>query len=452
MKGRVEKVKKLLLLLCAALMASFMAACGGETEEEAEGTEEEAGNENAEDGEDASSGEEEITLRMSWWGSQGRHDMTNEIIELYEEENPNVTIQPDFTGFDGYFEKMATQAAGGNLPDIMQQNHGEFVNQYANQGQLADLQPFVDDGTIDVEGVGDTIMQSGKVNETLVGIPTGVNALAGLYDPEMIEEAGAEMPHEDWTWEEFETMAETVHEETGEYGVRLMEPGNMFEYYVREKGQRLFNDDGSGLGYEDDQLLVDYLTMNKEMVDEGVAPGYDTIGEIQGLEDELLIHQEAPIDFRWTNQLGTMTDASGRTIEMTPLPGENNDDGMYLKPAMLWSIGENSEHKEEAAKFINFYTNQVEVYEIAGSDRGVPISPEIQEEMSADLSETEQKVYDYIDHITDNSSPIDSNYPAEAAEVLNSLEDIDELVMYGQLEPEQGAEQFRTEAESILGQ
>ncbi|WP_375533346.1 ABC transporter substrate-binding protein [Alteribacillus sp. HJP-4] len=448
-------MKRLLLLLAAALMVIFMAACaGGGTsggEDAGEDNDADAGS----DSEETDSGESEdgeITLRMSWWGSQGRHDMTNEIIELYEEQNPNVSIEPDFTGFDGYFEKLSTQAAGGNMPDIIQQNHGEFVNQYAGQGQLADLTEFVDDGTIELEGVSDTIMESGEVEGTLVGIPTGVNALAGLYDPEMIDEAGAEQPTADWTWEEFSETAQTITDETGNYGVRLMEPGNMFEYYLREKGQRLFNDDGSGLGYDDDQLLTDYFTMNKDFVDAGVSPGYDTIGEIQGLEDELLARGEAAFDFRWTNQLGTMVDSAGRNIEMTPLPGENNTDGMYLKPAMLWSIGENSEHKEEAAKFINFYTNEVEVYQIQGADRGVPISPEVQEAMEPELSETDQQVYEYIDELTDNSSPIDNNFPPEAAEVLNSLADTDELVIYGELSPEEGAEQFRMEAESILGQ
>lgn len=283
--------------LYSVMAAALLAACGGDTDNGSET--------------EATAGEEEIVLRMSWWGSQERHNMTNEIIEMYESENPHVSIQPDFAGFDGYFEKMATQAAGGNLPDIMQQNHGEFVNQYASQGQLADLQPFIDDGTINVSAVSETVLESGEFDGELVGLPTGMNALAGLYDPDMIESAGAELPNEDWTWEDMIDMATTVHEYTGNYGMRLMEPGNMFEYYLRDNGKRLFNEDGTDLGYEDDQLFVEYLTMNKRMVDDGVAPGYDVIGEIQGLEDELLVHGTAAINFRWTNQLNTIASAAG---------------------------------------------------------------------------------------------------------------------------------------------
>lgn len=448
-------MKKYLFLLFSLALILFMAACGGDSEENASGdntaeSEESSNEESSEESSDGGDGEE-VTLRMSWWGSQSRHDMTNEIIALYEEQNPHVTIQTEFTGFDGYFEKMAAQAAGDNLPDIMQQNFGEYVNLYASQDLLADLQPFVDDGTIDLEGVTDTIVDSGKVDGTLVGIPTGTNALAATFDPAAFEEAGVEVPTHDWTWEDYESKAREIHEKTGNYGSRLSEPGNMFEYYLREKGHSLFNEDGTSLGYEDDQLLADYFAMTKGMVDDGVMPGYDTIQLIKGLEDELIVRGETPMDLtNWSNQVGALENAAGTPIEMVSLPGENNEQGMFLKPSMLWSIGKNSEHKEEAAKFINFFTNTLEVFEIIGSDRGVPIKPDIREELEPNLSEMDQKVFEYIDYISENSSPADTNFPPAASEVLKALEDTDELVMYGELSPEEGAEQFRQNAENIL--
>ncbi|MBM7573390.1 ABC transporter substrate-binding protein [Aquibacillus albus] len=451
-------MKKYLLLMLSVITILLIAACsGGSDEEEASGgnggeneqSSEETGGSDDGGGDDAD--QEQITLRMSWWGSQSRHDMTNEIIALYEEQNPHIKIQTEFTGFDGYFEKMAAQAAGNNLPDIMQQNFGEYVNLYASQDLLTDLSPFVEDGTIDLDGVSDTIVDAGKVGGTLVGIPTGTNALVATYDSAAFEDAGIDAPTHDWTWEDYERIAREYHEETGKYGARLNEPGNMFEYYLREKGYALFNEDGTGLGYDDDQLLVDYLSMTKGLIDDGVMPGYDVIQLIKGLEDELIVRGETPLDLtNWSNQVGALENAAGTPIEMVVLPGENNDRGMFLKPSMLWSIGKNSEHKEEAAKFINFFTNTVEVFEIIGSDRGVPIKPEVREALEPNLSDIDQKVYDYVNYVSENSSPADTNFPPSASEVFKALEDTDELVMYGELTPEEGAEQFRMNAERIL--
>jgi multiple sugar transport system substrate-binding protein len=427
-------IKKFLVFsLMAMMLASVLAACSDSEEASGEG----------EDG--------VTTLRMTWWGSQSRHDQTQEIIKAFEEENPDIKINSEFTGFDGYFEKMAAQASGNNLPDIMQQNFGEYLNQYADKELLADLTPLVEDGTIDVEGVSDTIMESGKKDGKLLGIPTGTNALAAFYNKDMLEAAGVDVSDGQWTWEDYDEYVTAISEETGEYGARLMEPKNLFEYYLREKGKKLFNEDGTALGYEDDQLLVDYFERNLALEEKGAVPNYDTIQQIKGVEDELIVRGEAAFDFRWSNQATALDSAAGgKPIGMTLLPGENNGQGMFLKPAMLWSVSESSEHKEEAARFIDFFVNNIKVYEIGGSDRGVPLKEEIREELSADLSETDKKVFEYIEMVTENSSPIDSNFPPEASEVLGELQKIDELVMYGELSPEDGAKQFRSTVETIM--
>src|SRR5699024_12636862 len=104
---------------------------------------------------------------------------------------------------------------------------------------------------------------------------------------------------------------------------------------------------------------------------------------------------------------------------------------MYLKPAMLWSISESSEYKEEAARFINFFVNTLEVYEIGGSDRGVPSKEDIRDSLSADINEIDKKVYDYIDLVTDHSLPIDSNFLSVTSEDLYALLYVVAFLRYG---------------------
>lgn len=439
------KIKiKILFLFLFCTMLLILAACSDSDDKEKGNSNDESSKKEGDD--------EQVTLRMTWWGSQSRHDQTQEIIDLFEEENPDIKIDSEFTGWDGYFEKMAASAAGNNLPDIMQQNFGEYLNQYADKELLADLTPFIEDGLINLDGVSDTVIDSGIQEGKVLGIPTGTNALTVIYNKTLLDEAGVEVPDEDWTWDEHNQIANDVHNATGEYGTRHFDVDLVFEYYLREKGFKLFNEDGTDLGYEDDQLLTDYFTMVKKLIDEDISPGPDVIQQIQGIEDELVVHGKSPFDFRWSNQLGALAGAAeGQKLGMTMLPGEDITKGMYLKPAMLWSISENSEYKEEAARFIDFFLSTTKVYEIGGADRGVPIKQEIRDELSPSLNEVDQQVYDYIDLVTENSSPIDSNFPPESSEILSKLEEIDELVMYGEISPEEGAIQFREEAVSILG-
>ncbi|SFL45961.1 ABC transporter substrate-binding protein [Salibacterium qingdaonense] len=450
-------MKKVWLLMCAALMIVFIAACAGSGTgggQEAGSDSGSSGGSSEGGGSDEGSSDGEIELRMSWWGSQARHDMTEEIITMYEEENPNVTINTEFSGFDGYFERMAAQASGGNLPDIMQQNFGEYVNQYAGEGLLADLGPYIEDGTINLEGVEDTVVESGQVDGTQVGIPTGTNAMMVAYNPEAFEGTDVEMPSNDWTWQEYMDITSGISEATGQYGVSYTEPDNFFEYYLRENGKAMFNEDGTGLGYEDDQLLADYFSMMKQQIDNEVSPDYSVVDQIQGLEDELITRGETSIHIKnWSNQFQTLQNTTDTPLEIAMMPGENNDQGMFQKPSMLWSIGENSEHKEQAADFINFYTNTVEVFEVIGGDRGVPIKPDVREALrESGLTEAQEKIFDYLDVVAENSSAPDTNFPASASEVLQALKDTDEMVMYGEMTPQEGAEHFRQEAESILSE
>ena len=105
-------------------------------------------------------------------------------------------------GWDGYFDKLSTQAASGSMPDIVQMDY-LYLTTYANNNSIADLQPYVDDGTIDVSQIADNVVDAGKVDKKLAGIVGGTGTVAIGYNPEVFKEAGIEEPNQDgsaWTW------------------------------------------------------------------------------------------------------------------------------------------------------------------------------------------------------------------------------------------------------------
>lgn len=97
------KLRRLMALTTAAIMAASLTACGGQKAE--------TNTQAAESGKESAAAGEQVTLRMAWWGSQTRHDATNKVIEMYEEQNPNVHIEAEFYDFDSYFTKLDTLVA-----------------------------------------------------------------------------------------------------------------------------------------------------------------------------------------------------------------------------------------------------------------------------------------------------------------------------------------------------
>ena len=133
---RRSKIKRVLALGLTGVMMGSLAACGGNSGSTAETKAESAAEQTtgaadtsaAADTAAAAAEGEPVTLKFSWWGNQSRHDYTQKILDKYTELHPNVTFEAMPSGWDGYFEKLSTQAASGSMPDIVQMDYWTYVN------------------------------------------------------------------------------------------------------------------------------------------------------------------------------------------------------------------------------------------------------------------------------------------------------------------------------------
>ena len=107
--------------MAGALAAGSLTGCSGGNQTAAP---KESGNETTAQAGKTAGKQEKVTLRFAWWGDEGRHQATLKAIELYMDRNPNVTIEAEYGGFDGYQQKISTQLAGQTAPDIIQLNAG----------------------------------------------------------------------------------------------------------------------------------------------------------------------------------------------------------------------------------------------------------------------------------------------------------------------------------------
>jgi oligogalacturonide transport system substrate-binding protein len=72
-------------------------------------------------------------LRFAWWGGGERHEAMLAATKLFESKNPGVKIKAEYSGFQGYQERLSTQIAGKNEPDIMQVNWA-WLSAFSKQG------------------------------------------------------------------------------------------------------------------------------------------------------------------------------------------------------------------------------------------------------------------------------------------------------------------------------
>lgn len=66
-------------------------------------------------------------LRLIWWGNPDRDRRTNEVVALYTSKT-GAEVTPETYGWGDYWQKLATQAAGSNLPDVIQMATATSLN------------------------------------------------------------------------------------------------------------------------------------------------------------------------------------------------------------------------------------------------------------------------------------------------------------------------------------
>lgn len=339
--------------------------------------------------------DEPVTIRMTWWGGDGRHERTQQVIDLFEAEYPNITVEPEFSDWNGYWEKLATATAGKNAPDVIQMDQ-VYLASYANRGALAELSDY----NIDTAGMEPSVLGMGESDGGQYAIPISTASTAVLVNTTLLDELGVPLPDntDSWTWDEFADWAQQVTEASGgaTYGASLMNNEFQLQEFIRQNGGELF--DGTEV-VVDPATLEAFFQQSLEWSKSGAAAPASVWAETATLPLDQLPLSVGGVATMFTSAtlVSAYTASSGAEIDLVPLPTVSGgvEDYDYFKPGMYWAISSQSEHPVEAAALIDFFLNDPEAVKIIGTERGLPASGATLEVISSELTPQEAKAVDY---------------------------------------------------------
>ena len=448
------KKKQVLATLCAGMMvASVATGCGSAAESAADSTAASTDSTNAstEASSASTTADGKTQLSILWWGSQTRHELTTQMLEKFQEENPDIEVVMDYSDWNGYWTKLPAQVAGGQTPDVIQMDYGK-LEQYVENGVIAPLDDYVADGSLDLSNVAQSVIDSGSIDGKLYAVSTGTNTPAMLYRKDILDDLGIEMPMNP-TMSEYTDIAKKVYEATGlrDNFVTNCNADNL-RLRLRNYGMNLYNDDASALGFDDPKYIVDMWQLALDAQNEGW-------GLMIGEETATTAFDSMVMDswslYQNSNELQAYRDATGKDISMAMIP--NADDATasstFLKPAMFWCVAADSDVKDAAVRFINYFTNDTSCYDIVGVERAVPISSEMREYLAPTLDEVGKQVIEFIDYVSqpNMASPLMNPDPAKHSEIYDLLGQYSDQVRYGEItDLPTAAQQFMDEANAIL--
>ncbi len=443
-------MKKILaVLLTLAMCAAMFSACGSNNAP-AQTDGKTAENSSTE----AKTEAKKIDLSMGWWGAEGRHAYTQDLAKKYMEEHEGLTITFQPNSWDGYWEKMATQAAGNNLPTIMQMDHA-FINNYSTNGLLRDLTPYVEEGLLHLDNISPELLESGRVGGKLTGVVLSQSARAVIINKNALAEAGLEMPSPDWTWEDFEQLCLDYTKKTGNPAIDdYSSLVAMMAAYLLQLDERLFSEDGTKLGYDNYEDLVPFFAMWDRLVKAGACITPDQNVTLMQLPSEqtLVATEKALLRFH-SNSFPNW--AQNENLVLSVIPNlEGGKFGNFAKPGMYFCVAANADEDtaREAVKFIDWWVNSEKVADVQGTDRGIPASSAICNYLlnKDDIDPISVDTFHFFDVMSTRSTVCPPPDPTCAGEITVETMNIFGSMLNGKYTPEEAAENFFNIATEIL--
>ncbi|KQV84379.1 ABC transporter substrate-binding protein [Rhizobium sp. Root1220] len=373
---------------------------------------------------------DDAQLRAMWWGSNDRAKRTLDVAKLYESKNAGTTIVGESLSGDGYWTKLATQMAGRSIADVFQLEPGT-ISDYSKRGACLALDEFVP-STLKVDTFGKDMLKLTTIDNKLYGIGLGLNSFALFVDESAFEKAGIKAPAADITWAEYADLAVELTKASGKvnywggpYGARY---NYVFDAWLRQRGKSLFASEG-GLGF-DVEDAKEWFSFWEELRKKGgtVAADVQTLDQ-NTIDTNCLALGKSAMGMAYSNQLVGYQLISKNKLAITLLPREKKGgpSGHYYRPALIWSVGATTKNPEAAAKFIDFFVNDVDAGKILGVERGVPMSPTVREALLPQLNPTEQATIKYINLLKDQVGAYPAPVPMGATQfdqrVLRPLAD-----------------------------
>ncbi|WP_162458465.1 ABC transporter substrate-binding protein [Pseudactinotalea terrae] len=391
-------------------------------------------------------------LRFSWWGNELRDRLTNEVVDLYVEQNPGVSIEATPSEFGAYWDRLATQTAGGDMPDVIQMADG-FMAEYGSRGSLLDLEPYVDTskfapGTVDV----------GRLDGTLVGINLGINTPTIMCNTGVLEAAGIELPDDTtWTWDDYLAISAEISAATpeGTYGSASPGTEGPLRAWVRQNGGELFLESGE-LGTTVD-VLRGYFELLAEFKDSGAIPPGSVIVEesAKPLEQTAVVLGASAFQVVWTNQFNVVSSSSEDDIVMLRMPsvtGNEADLHAWYHPSQLWSASARTADPEAAGAFIDWLVNSVEVGAILLDERGRPCNTEVLAQIEESLSPEGKEISQFLSDLEPGLGEPQPVPPPGAGQVLGEIMSrAQDDLYFGDIDAAAAAQRFYDESIAVLG-
>ncbi len=348
------------MMLAAAVAATTVAGCGGESEDSSAN-----GNSTSDETNTSSSDSGDgVTIK---WISQGPGDdnwegYTKPILEKFEEET-GIHVETEFYAFNDLFQVLETKAAAGESDFDVCSVDVTYVAKYGSSGYL---DPLDDVFTDEEKALWDEASYAAGVwDGTMYAAPENTSSQVLYYNKTLLDEAGIEIPENDaenrLTYEQVAALAKEAQEKLdpdgsrGIIGLDFQQVSRVYQMNMlpNSMGGANISEDGYTLdGVINTDAWIDAMTWYQNLVADGIASqGYDADGVASQFYSGNMVFI---VNGTWCRGRMTCDDEIGCTY--APCFEGHEDDVATSTGSWYFGINSQSKEKEAAAEFVRYFT------------------------------------------------------------------------------------------------
>jgi multiple sugar transport system substrate-binding protein len=389
---------------------------------------------------------------VSWFGGTARADLFNSLVDMFVAEK-GVAVGREFAPYADYFLRLNTQAAAGQMPDIVNITYQEMRG-YAERQRILALDELTASGAIDVSKFPRSVLDAGRMNNAQYGISIGHSGPAAFINEGLFADAGVALPTGDWSWAQFEEtmialagkLPEGTYASTDQTKQR-----QVFEVYLRSLGATIFDGEGR-VGFTKEQG-AEYLNMWRRLREAGAVPDAALASQdfSAPTNQQLFAVAKTAVFMINANQLHIWQKFQGTarkdTLGITFVP-DGKKPGVSAIVSALFGISANTKNQALAAEFVNWWINNEKMALKYLNEHGALGNVDLQAKVEPLLIEPMKKTSAFLSEMVPVGKPFTA-WPANGVDILTLWESKADNVSFGMSTADQAADEFFAEAASI---
>ena len=173
----------------------------------------------------------------------GNEDNLQAIVDAFEAENPNITVEVTTLPYGDYGTALQTDLAAGTESDVFDIEYSNYA-QYQANGVLAPIE-VANPGAYKA-----SLLEAYATDGVQYALPSSFSDVVLYFNKELFDANGLDYPTQDWTWADEKAAAEAItDQDAGIWGDH--QPVSFYEYYkaLAQNGGEFLNADGTAVAF-----------------------------------------------------------------------------------------------------------------------------------------------------------------------------------------------------------